>query len=162
MTLYELSGEYAHLVEVLEMEGADVDETVGIFDQLEEDIKVKAEGYGKIRANFKGEIEALKAEEKRLQEKRKHLEKAVERLENGLFEAMQKTGMERIETPLFKFSIQRAGQAPVIITAPDAVPPEYLNVTVKPDLGAIRDYIKETGDVSFAELGEQKEILRIR
>lgn len=163
MTLYDITGKYGLLMDRLEEDGADVEEILGLFEQLGEDLKEKADGYGKIRANYKAQIEAVKAEEKRLADKRKHYESIVQKLETRLFDAMKQMNCPKIETDLFSFKIQKnGGVAPVIITAPDQIPPEYLNVTVKPDLKAIAAYIEETGDCSFAELGDRGESLRIK
>ena len=163
MTLYEIKGKYGLLMERLEEDGTDVDEVLELFTDLQEDLKEKADGYGRVRANCKATIDALKAEEKRLADKRKHYERIVERLETNLFDAMKTMDMPKIETDLFSFRIQRnGGAAPVIITAPDQIPPEYLNVTVKPDLKAIAAYIEKTGCCTFAEIGERGEHLTIK
>jgi len=163
MKLYEITGKYGLLMERLEEEGTDIEEVLALFDDLKEDLKDKADGYGRVRANYKAQIDALKAEEKRLADKRRHLEKIVESLETRLFDAMKLMDTKRIDTDLFSFRIQKnGGAAPVIITEPDMIPPEYLNVTVKPDLKAIAAYIEETGDISFAEIGERGESLRIK
>ena len=163
MKLYEITGKYGLLMERLEEEGTDVEEVLSLFDDLKEDLKEKADGYGRVRANYKAQIDALRAEEKRLADKRRHLEKIVESLETRLFDAMKLMNTKRIDTDLFSFRIQKnGGAAPVIITEPDKIPPEYLNVTVKPNLKAIAAYIEETGDISFAEIGERGESLRIK
>lgn len=163
MKLYEITGKYGLLMERLEEEGTDVEEVLSLFDDLKEDLKEKADGYGRVRANYKAQIDALKTEEKRLAGKRRHLEKIVESLETRLFDAMKLMNTKRIDTDLFSFRIQKnGGVAPVIITEPDMIPPEYLTVTVEPDLKAIAAYIKETGDISFAEIGERGESLRIK
>lgn len=163
MTLYEITGKYGMLMDRLEEEGADVEEVLELFEQLGEDLKEKADGYGKIRANYKAQIAAVRDEEKRLAEKRRHYERTVEKLESNLFKAMKEMNCSKIDTDLFSFRIQKnGGAAPVIITAPDQIPQELLNITVKPDLKAIADYINETGDLSFAEFGERGESLRIK
>lgn len=162
-TLYEITGKYGLLMERLEEEGTDVEEVLSLFDDLKEELKEKADGYGRVRANYKAQIAALKDEEKRLAEKRRHIEKIVESMESRFFDAMQKLNVRRVDTDLFSFRIQKnGGAAPVIITEPDKIPTEYLTVTIKPDLKAIAAYIEETGDVSFAELGDRGESLRIR
>ena len=163
MTLYEIKGKYGLLMERLEEDGTDIDEVLELFSDLHEDLKEKADGYGKVRANCKATIDALKAEEKRLADKRKHYERIVDSLETRLFDAMKAMDCPKIETTLFRFGIvKNGGAAPVIITQPDLIPPEYLNVTVKPDLKAIADYIGKTGDCTFAEIGERGEHLTIR
>ena len=116
MTIYEITGKYGLLMERLEEEGTDVEEVLSLFDDLKEDLKEKADGYGRVRANYKAQIDALRSEEKRLADKRRHLERIVDNLETRLFDAMQKMDTKRIDTDLFSFRIQKnGGVAPVII-----------------------------------------------
>ena len=68
MTIYEITGKYGLLMERLEVEGTDVEEVLSLFDDLKEDLKEKADGYGRVMANYKAQIDALRTEEKRLEQ----------------------------------------------------------------------------------------------
>ena len=60
MKLYEITGKYGLLMERLEEEGTDIEEVLSLFDDLKEDLKDKADGYGRVRANYKAQIDAWK------------------------------------------------------------------------------------------------------
>lgn len=164
MNLYELTGQFLELQEI--MESGEYDDQV-INDTLESlnfEIEEKADNYARIIRNFTGEIEAMKAEEKRLADRRKSLEKNVERLKDNLKSSMIATGKTKFKTELFNFSIAKNGGAlPVVVDVPtDDLPDDLVIVSEKPDLKAITAYIKETGDLSYAHFGERGESLRIK
>ena len=167
MNLYDLTSEYLHLQEVLENVDAtqeDYDTLTDLLEITEKDIEEKAENYAKVIRNFEGNVTALKAEEKRLAEKRKRLETSIETLKMNLYNAMVATGKRKFEKGVFKFAIQKNGGAlPVIVDVPtDQLDDEFVIVSEKPDLKAIAKYIEETGDITQFHFGERGESLRIR
>jgi hypothetical protein len=113
---------------------------------------------------MEAEAKALKDEEKRLADKRKLCENAVDRLKQNLFDSMKATGKKKFKTDLFTFSIQKNGGAdPVIVDVEtDDLPDDLVQIVEKPDLKAIAAYIKETGDLTYAHFGERGESLRIK
>lgn len=161
MTLYELTGEFNYLQNLIE-DGEDL--PIDEFEETKEAFEEKAENYAKVIRNLEAEIEGLKAEEKRLKEKRVRVEKGVENLKNNLESAMIQTGNRKFKKGVFSFSIQKNGGAlPVIVDVPtDDLDDEFVIIEEKPDKKAIEKYIKETGDVSFAHFGSRGESLRIR
>ena len=161
MTLYELTGEFNYLQNLIE-DGEDL--PIDEFEETKEAFEEKAENYAKVIRNLEADIEGLKAEEKRLKEKRVRVEKGVENLKNNLESAMIQTGNRKFKKGVFSFSIQKNGGAlPVIVDVPtDDLDDEFVIIEEKPDKKAIEKYIKETGDVSFAHFGSRGESLRIR
>lgn len=160
MNLYDLTASYQQLQDLIET-GEDYE---SILETINDEIENKADGYAKVIKNMEGQIDAFKNEEKRLSEKRKSLEKAVERLKGNLFDSMQKTGKKKFKTDLFSFSIQKNGGAlPVIVDVPtDDLPDDLVQIIEKPDLKAIAKHIEETGDLTYAHFGERGESLRIK
>ena len=134
------------------------------IDDGNDEIENKADGYAKVIRNMEGQIDAFKTEEKRLAEKRKSLEHAVDRLKGNLFDSMQKTGKKKFKTDLFSFAIQKNGGAlPVIVDVPTSeLPDDLVQIQEKPDLKAIAKHIEETGDLTYAHFGERGESLRIK
>ena len=53
---------------------------------------------------------------------------------------------------------------PVIVDVKDTseLPDDLVKITETPDLDAIRKYIEETGDLTYAHFGERGESLRIK
>lgn len=160
MNLYELKEAYQNIQQLIE-DGGDYEEALSIIDDAIED---KADGYARVIRNMEGDIEAFKTEEKRLADKRRSLENAIDRLKKNLFEAMKETGKEKFKTDLFSFAIQKNGGAlPVIVDVPtEQLPDDLVIITEKPDLKAIAKLIEETGDVTYAHFGERGESLRIK
>lgn len=164
MNLYELQMEYAQLQ--LMLEDPDINPQV-VLDSMEAvagEIEAKADGYAKIIRNMEGSITAVKAEQEKLANKRRTLEAGVERLKKWLQDTMISTGKRKFQTELFSFSIQKnGGKDPVILDVDVSdLPDDLVVVTEKPDLNAIADYIKSTGDMTYAHFGERGESLRIR
>ena len=161
MTLYELTGEYLALMSALE-EGDEsmVDDLLMVEDNFEH----KAENYAKVIRNLEAELEALKAEEKRLMERRRIGEKSLGRIKAALKGAMEITGKTDFTSGIFKFKIVRnGGKAPLVnVPDPSELPDELRKVEYKADSDAIREYIEATGDLSYGEIGERGTRLSIK
>lgn len=160
MNLYELTAAYQTLQNQIEA-GEDVE---SILDEINDELEAKADGYARVIRNMEGDIDAFKAEEKRLAEKRRSLESAVDKLKQDLFNSMKSTGKTKFKTELFNFAIQKnCGAVPIIVDVPvDDLPDDLVIITEKPDLKAIKKLIEETGDLTYAHFGERGESLRIK
>jgi hypothetical protein len=113
-TLYDLVGERLALQNKLEE--LDFDE-VTIADTLEGEstaIQAKIEDYAFVIRNMEALPDAIKAEEKRLADRRKAIEKRVEHIKNWLLVNMQQAGISKIESPVFTVALQN-NPASVII-----------------------------------------------
>ena len=161
MNLYELTAVYQRLQDQIEA-GEDYE---GILAVIGDEIETKADGYARVIRNMESQAAAFKEEEKRIAEKRKRLETSIERLKQNLFDSMKAIGKEKFKTELFTFSIQKnGGKIPVIVDVKDTseLPDDLVKITETPDLDAIRKYIEETGDLTYAHFGERGESLRIK
>lgn len=167
-SLYELTGEFLQLQEMLETGETDEEMIKDTLESVEYDLEDKAEGYAKIIRNYEGEIDALKAEESRLKHKRTVLDNAIKRLKENLQTSMTVTGKTKFKRGVFSFSIQKNGGAlPVIIDKSiDLLPDECVKTTIEPDKKAIAVLLDdpETKEYysQFAHFGERGESLRIR
>lgn len=158
--MYELTAVYQQLQNQIEC-GEDVDD---LMQEINDELEAKADGYARIIRNMEGDIDAFKAEEKRLAEKRRSLESAVEKMKQNLFDSMKSTGKTKFKTELFSFAIQKNGGAlPIVVDVPvDDLPDDLVIITEKPDLKAIKKLIEENGDLTYAHFGERGESLRIK
>jgi len=164
MNIYELTGQWIELQEMLESGDYDEQTIADTLEGLEGEIEAKADGYARIIRNMESDIEAFKKEAERLTEKKRRLENSVKRLKENLQMAMTLTGKTKFKTELFSFGIQKNGGAlPVIIDIEEAdLPQELKVVTERPDLKAIAEYIEANPDSGIAHFGERGESLRIR
>ena len=128
----------------------------------DEEINSKIENYGFVIRNMESDSDALDAEIKRLMDRKKTTDKAIDRMKDMVMQAMKATDKTKITTPHFKFTVARAGgKTPVVINGD--VPHEWCKVKYEPDKDKIRKAIEEDGEVlDFAELGERTEYLRMK
>ena len=161
--IYDLTGVYVDLQNQL-LENPDDEVISGILETIDDEVEKKADGYAGIIANLTSDVEGIKAEEKRLKERRQALESNIDRLKENLFNTMKVTGKTKFKTNLFSFNIQKnGGAAPVVVTVDTSkLPDDLVIITEKPDLKALAKYIEETGDVSYGYIGERGESLRIK
>ena len=162
MNIYELTANYQDLQNRIE-NGEDLEEALA---QLNDQLEAKADGYARIIANMDAQVTAFKEEEKRLKEKRERLETGVDQLRKTLFQSMKETGKTKFHTDLFWFKIvKNGGKAPIVLDVPEEdLPDDLVKVTVtrKADKDAIAKYIEETGDQTYAHVGERGERLSIK
>ena len=163
-SLYQLTGQYLELETMLDNPEVEQDVLADMIATLDDEIEIKAENYAKIIRNFEGCLVAIKAETDRLAKTKASLEAGIQRLKDNLQFCMRATGKTKFKTDLFSFNIQKNGGVdPVVLDVDtDQLPDDLVKVTVEPDKKAIADYIRETGDLSYAHFGERGESLRIK
>lgn len=161
-SLYELTGEYMQLLEMLE-ESDNLEEQV-IKDTLEGidgELEIKADGYAKIIRELEAEAKKFEEESKRLTDRCSTLKNRVKLLKEHLFRSMQITGKTKFKTDLFSFAIQKNGGVCPMEIKPDMdIPEEYLRK--EPDNEKIRQTLNAGTELPFAVLKEREWHLRIR
>lgn len=163
-TLYELTGNYLILAEMLDDPDADPITVMDTMDAIEGELDEKAENYGRIIRNLEAESEAIRTEVDRLSRRRKTIDNNIDSLKKRLQMAMELTNRPKIDTPLFKFYIQK--NAPSVVVDMDDLenfPPEFLTYQEpKVNKAAIKDAIKAGLDLEGIAHLEQSQSLRIR
>lgn len=160
LTLYEIGEVYQNVISLAEMGELD-DETLSItLGQIEDELETKADSYKVVIDRLSADAEMFKAEEKRLQDKRKRLERNIGQMKKNLEEAMRLQGKSKIKTNLFSFSIQKNPPS-VVIFDESAIGEAYKTYSVSFDKKAIKEALKAGEEVPGAKL-EQSESLRIR
>lgn len=160
-TLYEITGAYLTLLEMLE--SADNMEEQTIKDTLEGidgELEIKADNYAKIIKELTAEADKFEAEKKRLEERQSTLNNRISILKNHLFNSMKVTGKVKFKTDLFSFGIQKNGGKQPLEIGDAVIPDEYCKM--EPDNEKIRAALTEGKELPFAELKERGEHLRIR
>lgn len=167
MKLYELTSDLLVLQEMLE-EVVDDQCLLDTLEGVQGEYETKLESYCKVIKNLEADMEALKAEAKRLTDKRKVLENNVDRLKKTMFDSMKLTGTDKVKGQLFTVAIQKnGGKLPVIYDKDDKditanLPDLLVNVVETPDLEAIREVLEAGKVVEGFTLGERGESLRIK
>lgn len=103
----------------------------------------------KVRANLKSEIDALKAEEKRITDKRKVLESKTERLERYIHDIFNLSGQDKVKAGTFTVSI-RLSEA--VKLADDFENKEFGTYEFKADKKAIKEALKSGLQIDGAEI----------
>lgn len=165
MNLYDMTGDFLKLQQLLEDPEVDQELVKAAMADLDDDIENKADGYAKIIKNMLANIDAIKAEKSRLNNRQKVLENSIDRLKTNLKECMAALNKPKFKTDLFSFSIvKNGGKVPVILDVKDTseLPDELVKVKEDPDLEAIRELIEKEGSCKYAHLGDCGEHLSIK
>lgn len=119
------------------------------------------EGIALLVLEAKADVEALRIEQKRLDEKRQHMERWIERKKETLLSAMndgngQYTGFS---SPIVSVSVRKSEA--VQIDRSDQLPDEYIRrkVTEEPDKVAIKAALKAGKDVPGAALETRRSVM---
>ena len=162
MKLFELSGLYLQLVEL--MEDPDIDPVIlqDTRDALDGEFSEKLENCGKILKNLTANQEAIDAEIKRLQAKKKTLANREKNFKQYIKSCMQAAGKQKERTTLFLFSI-REGSDSVVIEDEDKVPDEFrIKVPDEIDKDGIKKALKDGKKFSFAHLQKGESSLLVK
>jgi len=166
--LYELSADLIALQDMLEDSIEDDQVLQDTLEAVQGEYEAKIEAYCKVVKNVEADIEALKAEAKRLTEKAKTLEDNRDRLKKAMFDSMKATNTPKVKGLLFTVAIQKnGGVAPINydkdnkdITA--HLPDQLVKIKETPNLEAIRELLEAGKVVEGFTLGERGESLRIK
>lgn len=145
MKLYELSDQYKIIADLLETdfaEGSEVQALQSALDEIGDKMEEKLENIGKIIMMKKAESEAIKAEADRLAKREKRIQNDISNLKMYAEYHMEATGIDKVKTPLFSFSIQNNPQS-VDVRTPEEIPKKYwLEQEPKLDKRAILEDLK--------------------
>lgn len=160
MKLFELSKNYQEVLNLIE-EGADFELYEDTLESIEEGINDKAENTAKLIKSIEGDILALKAEEKRLNERRKALENQAKNLKEYLQHNLELCGLTKVKGQLFTIGIQK-NPASVQILDETKIPESYfIPQPAKLDRKALIQAFKDGELIEGAEL-TQGQSVRIR
>lgn len=117
MKLYEITEELQLLESMYELtydeetgevNELDFDELQAMEEEMKKLLSNKADAIIKFVKNIDSDVEVLKAEEKRLKERRERLEKKKEWMKNYLMENMLKLGYTKVETAYGTISTRKS------------------------------------------------------
>lgn len=161
MTLYEINQEIeaaiaAMFEEVNEETGEVKPGTVELLEQLNIERDEKIETLGIYIKNLTAEAAAIKAEEKKLKERRDKKENKIARLKSYLTEQL---GGEKWDRSA-KVSIAFRTSSPVAIDDESKIPAKFMRekTETSPDLTAIKEAINAGEKVPGAHIEEKKNI----
>ncbi len=153
MNLYQITQEAQYLAALLETEELTPELEAELLINQEQ-LQIKGINYAKVISNYQSESDAIDAEIKRLKTMKESRDKKVTWLTESLKKAMLVSGIEKIESPLFKISLRRSEAVEVEI--PEALPLDWQvkKITITADKVAIKKAIKEGYSITGARLVE--------
>lgn len=121
--LYELTSNYIQLLDMAD--SLDEETFRDTLSAIEEAIEDKAENTGKLIRGLEADIEAIKAEEKRLADRRRALENKVLNAKVYLQEQLEAAGLDKVKRPTLTISIQNNPPS-VEIADEQLIPSDYM------------------------------------
>lgn len=157
-TLYELNTMFQNIQFLIESGEYEEEELKFAIDSVNGEIDEKLEGYAMVVKNLESDIAGLKAEEKRLADRRKSLEEGIKRMKEAMQDTLLLTGEKRVKTTKFTISLRKSTS--VQIENEDLIPEKFFKVTKTVSKSELTKVLKEQ-EVPGASLVE-KESLQIR
>ena len=105
-SIYQLTDSYKQLQQIIE-DGAEGLEEV--LAGMQGDVETKLDNYAMVLKNIQADVDALKAEEKRLKDRRISLENSIVKMKQAMSDALEtiepdaKTGKKKVKTEKFTF-----------------------------------------------------------
>lgn len=158
--LYELANNYRNLTELIDREDVEQDLIQNALKECQGDIEEKVDNIVKLIRNTESDIEGYKAEEKRLNARRKSLENTVTSLKNYLDSSLKGLGLKEVKTTLFTCKFQKS-KASVEVLDQEVIPREFIVTEEKVDKKKLYETLKAGQEVEGASL-KINESLRIR
>lgn len=163
MKLYELSQNFRNLQQVLENAGEDEnlkELVINSMKELECDLSTKVENIVRLIKNLQAEVEALKAEEKRLAKERKIRENKIENLQGYLFDTINELEKKEVKGGIFTVSIKK-NPPKTVVEELNAIPKQFIVNTPSVDKKMLKEALKNGEIIEGAKL-VQEESLKIR
>ena len=145
LSLYEITSGFPALMENEEITEEDKKK---IEEELTVLLQKKSQNIIGYTKNIELTINAMKEEEKRIDDNRKVLENKISKFKEYVKECMENNGFTKIETELGTLSIAKSPTSVEIVNE-DEVPNEFKQevVTIKIDKTKIKNNFKETGEI---------------
>ena len=152
-TIYTLTGDLLAIQRMIE-DGCDgLDDTL---ESIELAVADKLEGYAMVIKNIQSDIDGLKAEEKRLSDRRKAMENNVERMKQAMRDALLTVEGNRLKTDKFTFSFRKSTS--VQITDETLIPPQFIETETKVVKTDIAKMLKDGAQIPGASLVENQSL----
>lgn len=154
MSLYSITEDLLTVIEggmVVDMEQGEILFDADNLEELEGEYLDKLEACGLYCKNEQAEIEAMKAEEKRLADRRRVKENKVKRLKEYMLQSMEATDTKKLDTPKCYISTRKSQK--VIIDNEAKIPRQFFKITETVNKTEIKKALK-SGAVDGAHMEE--------
>lgn len=169
MTLYDYSADFIELFDKLDEMQGDEDLEQAWFDTLESiecDFMDKAENIAAYIKSLNAYADTLKAEEKKLAERRRAKENRAERLKKYLLDCMERTHISKVDRPMAQISVRNNAESPHFKSESEFITWAQENadelLRYKPpeiDKTAVKNYLKDGGKLDGVTLERSKSVI---
>lgn len=163
-SMSNIQDEIRTVLEAMEhAEPGEVDESTleAYLDELATQEAEKVDAYGYVLRQQTARIQFLKDEEKRVQNRRRAAENALDRMKSHMLHVMQSNGLRKVSGATTTISLRKS--VSVVVDNVDLLPKQYLRakMVVDPDKSAIKESFTGGASVPGARLVES-ESLQVR
>ena len=156
MKLYDLSQSRIQLLDMAD--SMDTEVFLDTLAAIDEEIEDKVENTAKLIRCLESDIEVIKAEEKRLSDKRKALENKITGIKEYLQHEMEFAGVDKVKRPTLTVSIQ-LNPPSVCVMDESLIPSDYMiPVAPKIDKKAILKALKEGEEIFGCEIQQTRSV----
>lgn len=153
-TLYELTDQYKMLQNFIEENNVEGFELA--LSQIYGEIGEKLEGYAMVLKNIESDIAGIKAEEKRLADRRKSMESNLARIKENMADALLTVEGNRVKTEKFTFSFRKSTSVQIENDA--AIPPQFIKVEKTISRSELAKALKAGEQIEGAQLVENQSL----
>lgn len=161
--LYELTKDYKQVLDMADDESIDLEVINNTLQAIEGAIEEKAVNIISIIKSLDGDAKIIRAEEKRLADRRKAVENRVNHIKDYLKDQMELAGIDKINTPTVTIYIQNNPPS-AKVEDDKKIPSKFLTIIPEqyvPDKKRIAEAIKAGEEVGGCSLVQGRS-LRIR
>ena len=158
MNLYEIANE----LKAIENSGLEGQCLTDTLEGVEMAFNQKAENLIKHTKNVEQSVNALDAEIKRLQARKKAKQNHIDQLKDYLRTNMEASGIDKIECDLFTITLRQSGGQKLVLESENSVPQSYWRVVEQIDKTAIKNDLLMGVEVKGAHLEDSQRALIIK
>lgn len=153
-TLYELTDQYKMLQNFIEENNVEGFELA--LSQIQGEIGEKLEGYAMVLKNIESDIAGIKAEEKRLADRRKSMESNIARIKENVADTLLTVEGNRVKTEKFTFSFRKSTSVQIENDA--AIPQQFIKVEKTISRAELAKALKAGEQIEGAQLVENQSL----
>lgn len=160
MRLYEIATELTAARDMLEDLDADRQTIADTLESIAMPFEQKAVSVSAFVRNLEATAEQIKAAETDMAKRRKAIENRASHIREYLLAQMQRTGISKIESPMFRISIRNNPES-VVIDNEAQIPADYLReipATYSPDKMLIKQALQEGYEVPGVHMSRSQRV----
>lgn len=148
--IYEIAAGITELFELMENSEADVSEEcfTDTFESLQGELEDKVNGWCRAIKNLQSDINDIKSEVKRLNDRRRSKENELEKMKSALMAVLTALGYEKFKTAQFSLYGFKTDKLSITGDVPDEFKKE--RISLEPDNAKIRNELAKGNELPFA------------